>query len=191
MNSKNNLASSLSFLKIEASQTGFTLLFWLVVYLVCCSSLSFPHETPEKAAQISEVEALSNELTEVHIIGAYWRGDPHLPNLLKGNALKNLHFVVAIKEWIDEKGVEQLYDFSSRAAKEITLKAENRPDITAALTKGAVSTPKIRGFWFKINEEDLSKMVPNIPYTIHIENTNAVYRWIVEDGVTLTRPEGK
>lgn len=158
---------------------------------ICVGSLSFPSEKPLKAAQISQEETLSNELTEVHIIGAYWQGNSLLPKLPKGKIKKIFHFVVAIKEWIDEKGVEQLYDFSARAARELTLKAKGRPDIKASITKGTVSTPKIRGFWFKINEEELSKMVSNVPYTIHIENTDAVYRWIVEDGVTLTRPEGK
>jgi hypothetical protein len=36
--------------------------------------------------------------------------------------------------------------------------------------------------------EDIPKLEPNIPYTIHIENTSAVYRWIVENGVTLIKP---
>ena len=31
----------------------------------------------------------------------------------------------------------------------------------------------------------------NIPYTIHIDNISSVYRWIFQDGGTLTRPEGK
>jgi len=34
-------------------------------------------------------------------------------------------------------------------------------------------------------------LAPNIPHTIHIDNISAVYRWIVEDGVTLTRPKGR
>jgi hypothetical protein len=36
-----------------------------------------------------------------------------------------------------------------------------------------------------------NNLVPNIPYTILIDNINADYRWIVEEGVTLARPKGR
>lgn len=140
----------------------------------------------------AQVDKLKNtdrvELTEVHIIGAYWQRDPRLP---RGPILKNLHFFISVREWLKEQNAQQLYDFSARAAKEIILKAKGQPDIKAVITKGIIAMSNIRGYWFTINEEDLNKMVPNIPYTIHIDNISAFYRWIIEDGVTLTRPKDK
>lgn len=76
------------------------------------------------------------ELTEVHVIGAYWQGDPAIP---PGPVLKKLHFVLQIKEWFKEKNVQQLYDFSARATKGLTLKSEGHPDIRATLTKGTIA----------------------------------------------------
>ncbi len=132
--------------------------------------------------------AESAELTGVHIIGAYWQGDPQIP---EGPIVKALHFFVSIREWLKEKNVQQLYDFSARAAKDFILKAKGQPDIKATITKGTIAMSNIRGFWFRVSKEDLNKMAPNIPYTIHVDNISSVYRWIIEDGVTLTRPERK
>jgi hypothetical protein len=126
------------------------------------------------------------ELTEVHVIAAYWNGN--LP-IRAGEPKRNdPHFWLLIKEWLKEKGVEQLYEFSTRAARELTLKAKGHPDVKAIITKGTIAVENLKGVMFKIIEEDLPKMVPNIPYTICIENVSAIYRWIIEDGVTLTRP---
>jgi len=145
--------------------------------------------TVYRNAQVDKLENTDSvELTEVHIIGAYWQRDPRIP---RGPILKNLHFFISVREWLKEQNAQQLYDFSALAAREITLKAEGHPDIEAVITKGTIAMSNIRGYWFTINEEDLNKMVPDTPYTIHIDNISAIYRWIVEDGVTLTRPEDK
>ncbi len=126
------------------------------------------------------------ELREVHIIGAYWNGN--LPVKGGGPKSQEPHFWIEIREWLKEKGVEQLAEFRERAARELTLRAKDKPDVKAAMTRGMIAMESFRGFMFKINEEDISKLVPNIPYTIHIENTSAVYRWVVEDGVKLIKP---
>jgi hypothetical protein len=131
----------------------------------------------------------SVELTEVHIIGAYWNG--HLPVLNGGQKSKQPFFWISIKEWLKEKNVEQLSEFRERAAKELTLKAKNLPDIKATITKGMIAMENFYGFMFKINEEDVPKIVPNTPYTIHFENTSAVYKWVTEEGITLIKPEDK
>ncbi len=145
--------------------------------------------TVYKEANRNELEKSDKvELTGVHVIGAYWQGDPAIP---PGPVLKNLHFVLQIKEWFKEKNVQQLYDFSARATKELTLRSEGHPDITATLTKGTISTPDFHGFWFEVNDTDLDKMIPNITYRIHLENISAIYRWIIEDDVFLIRLEEK
>lgn len=129
------------------------------------------------------------ELTGVHISGAYWNG--HLPIWGGGPKSKQPFFWVSIKEWLKEKNAEQLNEFRERAAKEMILKAEDLPDIKATVTKGMIAMENFHGFMFEINEEDVPKMVPNTPYTIHFENTSAVYKWINEEGITLTKPEDK
>ncbi len=131
----------------------------------------------------------SVELTEVYIIGAYWNG--HLPIRGGGQKTKQPFFWISIKEWLKEKNVEQLNEFRERAAKELVLRAKNLPDIKATVTKGMIAMENFRGFMFKINEEDVPKMVSNTPYTIHFENTSAIYKWIIEEGVTLIKPEDK
>jgi hypothetical protein len=141
----------------------------------------------------AEVEKLKNtdtvELTEVHITAAYWSGN--LP--MRGAEQKNNdpHFWLLIEEWLKEKGGEQLYEFSAKAARELTLRAEGQSDVKAIITKGTIATEHLKGFMFKIVEEDLPKMVPGIPYTIHIDNVSAIYKWIIEEGVTVTRPGDK
>jgi hypothetical protein len=129
------------------------------------------------------------ELREVHIIGAYWNGN--LPVMGGGPKSNEPNFWIEIKEWLKERNVEQLSEFRERAAKEIKLKAKDKPDVKATITRGMIAKENFRGFMFKINKEDIPKLEPNIPYTIHIENTSAVYRWIVENGVTLTKPAVK
>jgi hypothetical protein len=129
------------------------------------------------------------ELTEVHVIAAYWNGN--LPIRAGEPKTNDPHFWLLIKEWLKEKDVEQLYEFSTRAACELTLKAKDQPDIKAIITKGTIAMENIKGFMFKINEEDLPNIVPNIPYTIHINNVSAIYRWIIDEGVILIRPGGK
>jgi hypothetical protein len=54
-----------------------------------------------------------------------------------------------------------------------------------------IAMENFRGFMLKLNEEDVPKMVPNTPYTMHVENTSAVYKWIVEEGITLVKPKDK
>lgn len=141
----------------------------------------------------AEVEKLKNtdtvELTEVHITAAYWNGN--LP--MRGAELKtnDPYFWLLIEEWLKEKGGEQLYEFSAKAARELTLRAEGQPDVKAIITKGTVATEHLKGFMFKIVEEDLPKMVPEIPYTIHIDNISATYKWVVGEEVTVTRPAKK
>ena len=131
----------------------------------------------------------SVELTEVHVIAAYWNGS--LP-IRAGEAKTNdPHIWLLIKEWLKEKGVEQLYEFSMRAAGELTLKAKGQPAIKAIITKGTIAMENLKGFMFRIIEKDLPKVVPNIPYSIHIDNVSSIYRWIVDEEVTLTRPRRK
>jgi len=129
------------------------------------------------------------QLTDVHIIAAYWDGA--LPNRKAEPKPDVPHFWILINEWLKEKDVSQLYEFSTRAARELTLKAQGHPDIKAVITKGTITMENLRGFMFKINDEDFPKMVPDISYTIHIENVSAIYKWIVEDGVSLVRPRRK
>lgn len=126
------------------------------------------------------------ELREVHVVGAYWNGN--LPVMGGGTKSNEPTFWLETKEWLKEKNVEQLAEFRERAAKELILRAKGKLDVKATVTKGIVAKENFRGFLFKINEEDIPKLEPNIPYTIHIENTSAVYRWIVIDGVQLTKP---
>jgi len=140
----------------------------------------------------AEEEKLKNtesvELTEVHVIAAYWNGS--LP-IRRGKPKTNdPHFWLLIKDWLKEKDVVQLYEFSARAARALTLKAKGQPAVKAIITKGTIFTENLKGFMFKIIEEDMPKMVPNIPYTIHIDNVSAIYRWVIEDGVTIIRPGG-
>ena len=127
------------------------------------------------------------QLTEVHIIGAYWNGT--LPNRKAEPKPDIPHFWIIINEWLKEKDVTQLYEFSSRAARQITLKAQGHPDIKAVITKGTIAMENLKGFMFKIKDEDFPKMIPETPYTINIENVSAIYKWIVEDGVSLVRPK--
>jgi len=129
------------------------------------------------------------ELREVHIIGAYWSGS--LPVMGGGPRSHEPEFWIEIKEWLKEKNAEQLSVFRERAAKGITLKAKDKPDIKATITRGLIATEKFRGFMFKVDKADIPNLEPNIPYTIHVENTSAVYRWIVDHGVTLTKPAVK
>jgi hypothetical protein len=126
------------------------------------------------------------ELTEVHVTAAYWNGD--LPGRGSGPKTDDPHFWILIREWLKEKDVDQLYEFSARAAGELTLETEGKPDIRAVLTKGTVAMENLKGFMFKIVEEDLPEMVPGLPYKIHFDNVSAVYKWIVEEGVKLIRP---
>jgi hypothetical protein len=126
------------------------------------------------------------ELREVHITGAYWNGN--LPVMGGGPKSNEPNFWIEIKEWLKEKNVEQLIEFRKRAAKELTLRAKDKPDVKATVTRGMIAKENFRGFMFKINEEDIPKLEPNIPYTIHIENTSAIFRWVVEEGVQLIKP---
>jgi len=129
------------------------------------------------------------ELREVHIVGAYWNGN--LPVMGGGPKSNEPIFWLEIKEWLKEKNVEQLAEYRERASKELTLRAKDKPDVKAVMTRGMIAKENFRGFMFKINEEDIPKLEPNIPYAIHFENKSAVYRWIVENGVNLTKPAVK
>lgn len=136
-----------------------------------------------------EPEQNPEELTEVHINGAYWGGDNEIPEWLAPD-IHSDQFIITIEEWIEEQDHTQLDELKEKAGQEFILKAEGYDDVNVICYGGNFSEGdgKFQGYWMDFTQEELNKMVPGVNYNIGPVNISEVYKWAVLDGITISRP---
>ena len=131
------------------------------------------------------------ELREVHITAIHRKGDEQLPEFVEKNTREGV-FLLRIKEWIPTQNYKQLDEFVSDAGFSFRLCAEGRPDIliTRANWRGNISTGngEFQAQCLVLNEDQLNALAHGVSYSLQPENEGAGHVWVVEEGVTLTRP---
>ena len=132
------------------------------------------------------------ELQKVHITAVLNGGDNELPEFVKENIREGVHFFLRVKEWIPTQNYKQLDEFVAKAGFDFRLCAEGHPDIviTRANRRGSVSTGKgdFQAHCLMLGKDQLNSLALGVPYSLHPKNGGDTYVWIVEEGVTLTRP---
>lgn len=79
-------------------------------------------------------------------------------------------------------------EFIVRADWNFNLKAEWQPDVKALLSGCFGSKEEtVWGFVVSVDPAELKKMKSGVKYSLVPENSNPIYKWIVNDGVTITR----
>jgi len=131
------------------------------------------------------------ELREVHIVAIHDKGDEQLPEFVRKNTGEGV-FLLRVKEWIPTQNYKQLDEFVAKAGFNFRLRAEGHPDIliTRANWRGNISmgNGEFQAQCLVLSEDQLSSLAQGVSYSLHPENESGDYVWIVEEGVTLTRP---
>jgi len=131
------------------------------------------------------------ELRKVHVTGVYAKGDKRLPEFA-AERMRDGMFLLGVKEWIPEQDYRQLDDFVANAGFNFRLRAEGHPEIVVTQRNWHGNTSsgngRFQAQYLVLNESQLATLAYGVPYTLYAENESDEYMWIVEDGVTLTRP---
>ncbi len=131
------------------------------------------------------------EHREMHVEAVYAKGDKRLPDRMAGRVREGT-FLLGVKEWFPEQDYKQLDEFVENAGFNFRLRAEGHLDIVITRRNWQGNTSSGRGAfqaqYLALNDDQLKTLARGVPYTLHAENENDEYVWIVEDGVTLTRP---
>jgi hypothetical protein len=131
------------------------------------------------------------QIREAHVNAVYCKGDKRLPEFV-GKGLQEGTYLIGIKEWMQGQDYRQLDEFVENAGFNFRLQAEGHPEIviTESNYRGnsSMGDGEFQAFYVEFDEEQLKKLAPGLPYTLHPENKSDKYVWIVNEGVTLVRP---
>jgi hypothetical protein len=131
------------------------------------------------------------QLHEAHINAVYFKGDTRVPEYA-GKSLRDGTYLFGIKEWLTGQDYRQLSEFVENAGFNFRLRAEGHPEIV--ITKNnyhgssSMGDGDFQAFYVGLDEYQLKKLVPGVPYTLHPENKSDKYVWIVNESVTFIRP---
>ena len=131
------------------------------------------------------------EIREAHVNAVYCKGDKRLPEFV-GKGLREGTYLLGIKDWLKGQDHRQLDEFVKNAGFNFRLHAEGHPEIviTESNYRGnsSMGDGDYQAFYAGLDEDQLKKLVPGVPYTLHPENKSDKYAWIVNEGVTFIRP---
>jgi hypothetical protein len=131
------------------------------------------------------------QLQEAHINAVYCRGDKRLPEFV-GKGLREGTYLIGIKDWLKGQDHRQLDEFVKNAGFSFRLRAEGHPEIIITESNyhgnSSMGDGDFQAFYVGLDEDQLNKLVPGVPYKLYPENKSDKYVWIVNDGVTFVRP---
>jgi hypothetical protein len=131
------------------------------------------------------------QLQEAHIDAVYCRGDKRLPEFA-GKGLREGTYLIGIKDWLKGQDHRQLDEFVKNAGFSFRLRAEGHPEIIITEINyhgnSSMGDGDFQAFYVGLDEDQLKKLVPGVPYKLHPENKSDKYVWIINEGVTFIRP---
>jgi hypothetical protein len=134
------------------------------------------------------------DFRELTIERAYWYDDPGknpVVALRLDDPETAGHVLVHVREFLPGEGTAQYGPFWSEASKRFALRAEGRPDVPLAATRGwwFDEDDGVREFYLRIEPADLPSMHPGTAYALVPLDPIEGRRWVVDGGVTLVRSE--
>jgi hypothetical protein len=137
-------------------------------------------------------EPEEEELRQLTIERAYWYDSPQRPagvSMSLDDRTTAGHVLVHVREGRAEEGKSQYQDFYDRVAKDFVLRAGGHDDVPLHATRGYFVNPErgIQEFYLRIEPAPLERMARDLPYTLIASNNDSGMRWVVAEGVTLTR----
>jgi len=131
------------------------------------------------------------EIREAHVNAVYCKGDTRLPEFV-GKGLREGTYLIGIKEWMQGQDHRQLDEFVKNAGFNFRLRAEGHPEIVITESNyhgnSSMGDGDFQAFYAGLDEYQLKKLVPGVPYTLHTENKSDKYVWIVNEDVTFVWP---
>lgn len=131
------------------------------------------------------------QIQEAHINAVYCKGDTRVPEFA-GGSLREGTYLIGIKEWLQGQDHGQLGEFVENAGFNFHLRAEGHPEIVITTSNftgtSSMGDGEFQAFYVEFNPDQLKKLIPGVPYTLHPENKSDKYVWIVNEGVTLVKP---
>ena len=133
----------------------------------------------------------SKELRRVHITTVYAQGDERLPEHA-AKTMRDGTFLLGVKEWNPARDYKQLDEFVEKAGFNFRLRARGYREIaiTQRNWRGNTSSGngEFQAQYLTLDKAQTEIMAYGVPYTLHAQNKSDEYLWIVDEGVTLTRP---
>ena len=129
-------------------------------------------------------------ITEAHVTGIYWKGDPELPprftRFPEGGT-----FVIAIREWMTGQDYQQLRTFIEKAGFEFDLVAEGHApvhfDRKASCGNVSAGDGSFQGFHVCLEEPAAAQIAPGVAYQLRPKRNNDEFFWSVLPGVVLKK----
>ncbi|MFO0983376.1 MAG: transglutaminase domain-containing protein [Planctomycetota bacterium] len=140
-------------------------------------------------------DADPDEITQLTIERAYWYDSkqraPSVTMRLDDPDTAG-HVLVHVREGRAGVGASQYRGFYDRVGKDFVLRADGRADVPLKATRGYWAHPEagVQEFYLRIEPEPLAAMAPGVAYSLIARNNTSGMRWLIADGVTLTRPDG-
>ena len=91
---------------------------------------------------------------------------------------------LAITEWIDGQDGDQYKRFTAACDQEFSLRAEGQSDVRAFCEVGSITGGGVHSCVLSV---DRAAMTKGVAYKLVPRNRDAVRKWIVAPGVSLTR----
>jgi hypothetical protein len=150
-----------------------------------------------KYARVANPPEASKEHMQITIDKIYWDGSKESPMQTRQAKGKHTepgagHFWLHGREWFEDAGDYLQYKlFLGRVGKELILRANGQPEIKCRLTGLYVTlrSQSLRDMEVLIPASEYAKMAKGVGYTLAPADTSSPYRWVVKDGLTLTRQD--
>jgi len=156
-----------------------------------------PYSTLELSDQFGAHATIDNPpvtepqpFRQLTIVKAMWWVDrPAQVDMRLDDPQQSGHLLVRVKENHPDQDVSQYAPFYEQVGKEFVLRAAGKPDVRADAERGYWSGPAV--FYLRIKPQQLQQMAEGVPYSLIALNRDEKYRWIVDEGVTLTRSKSR
>jgi len=176
---------------------------WGVRYAKGLRQEPFVHSNPYRLMAVSDRFGESakipnppaeHELSQATVSRAYWPDSPAAPAAVRnsrgGAEAGGARFFVHCDEWLENAGDYLQYKlFMRRSDRNFVLRSEGRPDVSCQVSMNFHThhASDLCELEVAIPASQYAKMASDVDYALHAVNGNAVYRWIIRDGVSLRR----
>jgi hypothetical protein len=130
-------------------------------------------------------------LKEVRVDNALWAWDPSVLGFMAPQFSNKQCFLLTVESPLKEYQGEQIGNFLDQAGSTFELVAAGKPEIKAAVFEVGyylISGRPASCFALVIKDQEFSKMEPNQPYLLKVNQENRAARWVMEKDFRLTKP---
>lgn len=134
-------------------------------------------------------EAKEAEIKEVKVKAAYWAGESGIATL---SPWYHPSLLLVAELPIRPFSAQQVNAFLLAAGLDFQLVAPGQAAVEAKLYEGNLFPINNRitwGFWLALTDEEYNKLLPGVSYRLVPKTENPEYRWVMDQDITLVRPE--